>query len=176
MPSSQLTLSDVEQLQAIEAITRIKSKYANSIDHRRWDEFESLFAPDAQMDESDFPTARKPGSNEPASKAAFEYLEAVARQGAVWPVVGRAAIRATVSSTREDHGMVHHIFNPDIELTSDTTATAVFRYESHHWLPTGEPVAYMHNFGTYHESYVRLDDGRWYIKTLRLARLRVECS
>ena len=71
--------------------------------------------------------------------------------------------------------MVHHLFNPEVDLTSDTTATAVFRFESHHWLPDGEPVHYMHNFGSYHETFVRLEDGRWYIRTLELTRLRVEC-
>lgn len=176
MISPGLTLTVAEQVQAVQAITRVKSRYAFNIDHRNWDDFASLFAPDALLDESDFPTARKPGTNEPASSKAFEYLESIASSGTVWPVQGREAIRASVSGVRPDHTMVHHVFNPDIELTSDTTATAVFRFESHHWFPVGDPVGYMHNFGSYHETYVRLDDGNWYIKTLRLARLRVECS
>jgi hypothetical protein len=174
--NSELTLSAVEQVQAVEAIIRVKSRYAYTIDHGDWDGFVSLFAPDAQLDESDFPLARKPGTNEPASSVAFEYLQAMATAGTEWPIVGPEAIRASVSKTRPGHVMVHHICNPDIELTSDSTATAVFRFESHHWLPVGEPVAYMHNFGSYHETYCRLDDGQWYIKTVKLARLRVECS
>ena len=173
--STELTLSVAEQLLAIEEIRRLKSKYAYSADHHEWDDFASTFAPDASFDERDFPAARQPGTKEPVPAAIAAYLEAHA-SGTEWPVVGRDAIRAQVSSARPDHTMAHHLFNPDIELTSDTTATAVFRFESHHWLPEGEPVRYMHNFGSYHETFVRLEDDHWYIKTLELKRMRVECS
>ena len=172
--STQLTLSAVEQLLAIEEIKRVQYKYAYSADHHNWDDFASVFAPDALFDEHDFPIARKPGTNEPVSSATSAYLEAKA-SGTEWPVIGRDAIRAQVANTRADHTMVHHLFNPEVDLTSDTTATAVFRFESHHWLPEGEPVHYMHNFGGYHETFARLEDGHWYIKTLELSRMRVEC-
>jgi len=174
--STQLTLSAVEQLLAIEEIRRVKSRYAYSADHHNWDDFASTFAPDASFDEHDFPAPRRPGTNEPVSKTMAAYLEAKASTGTQWPVIGRDAIRAQVANTRLDHTMVHHVLAPDIDLTSDTTATAVFRFESHHWLPEGEPVQYMHNFGSYHETFVRLEDGHWYIKTLELTRMRVECS
>ena len=173
--STQPALSTVERLLAIEEIKRVQYKYAYSADHHNWDDFASSFAPDAVFDEHDFPIARKPGTNEPVPSAISAYLEAKA-SGTEWPVIGRDAIRAQVASTRIDHTMVHHLFNPEVDLTSDTTATAVFRFESHHWLPEGEPVHYMHNFGSYHETFVRLEDGRWYIRTLELTRLRVECS
>lgn len=173
--STQLTLSPVEQLRAIEEIRRVQSRYAYSADHHRWEDFASTFAPDAVFDESDFPIARIPGTNERVPSAIAEWLDAKA-SGTEWPVIGREAIHSQVANTSADHMMVHHLFNPEVDLTSDTTAAAVFRFESHHWLPEGEPVRYMHNFGSYHETFVRLEDGRWYIKTLELSRLRVECS
>jgi hypothetical protein len=175
--STQLTLSAVEQLLAIEEIRRVKSRYAYSADHHNWDDFASTFAPDASFDEHDFPIACKPGTNEPVSKTMAAYLEAKASTGTQWPVIGRDAIRAQVSNgVGVGHTMVHHVFAPEVDLTSDTTADAVFRFESHHWFKEGEPVQYMHNFGSYHESFVRLHDDRWYIKEFRLNRMRVECS
>lgn len=173
--SIQLSMSTIDQLSAVEQIKRVKNKYALTADYHNWDDFASVFAPDAVFDESDFPTPRQPFTNEPASSAMVEYLESKASSNSKWPIIGREAIRAQHIKVPIDHQMVHHLLNPDIALTSDTTATAVFRFESHHWLPEGGPVQYMHNFGSYHETYVRLEDGQWYIKTLRLERRRVEC-
>ena len=130
-PSSPL--SAVEQLLAIEEIKRVQYKYAYSADHHNWDDFASVFAAGRVIQRHDFPIARKPGTNEPVSSATSAYLEAKA-SGTEWPVIGRDAIRAQVANTRADHTMVHHLFNPEVDLTSDTTATAVFRFESHHWL------------------------------------------
>lgn len=89
--------------------------------------------------------------------------------------MGGDAIREKHIGISADRKMIHHLANPIIELTSDSTATAIHRYESHQWFPAGEPVQYMHNFGVYHETYIRLDDGQWYIQTMKLERLRVEC-
>jgi len=167
-------MSAADQLLAIEAIKRVKNKYAYAADHHRWDDFVSVFAHDAVFDESDFPAARQPSTNERVSDTISSYLAAMA-SGVEWPIVGREAIYAQHVDLPADHTMVHHLLNPDVDLTSDTTATALFRFESHHWFPEGLPVQYMHNFGAYHETYVRLDDGHWYIQTLKLERRRVEC-
>ena len=40
------------------------------------------------------------------------------------------------------------------------------------WLPDG-PVAQMHGWGHYHETYTR-HDGRWHIQTLKITRIRLE--
>lgn len=164
-------MSLTEQLFAIEQIKKVKSKYAFSADQKEWDDFASVFAPDAMFDESHFPGVLKPFTKEPASSTISARIEQYSA-AIEWPIVGRDAIR---DQPRASHAMIHHILDPSIELTSDSTATARFRYESHHWFPEGGPMQYMHNFGYYHETYVLLDDGRWYIKTLRLERLRVEC-
>ena len=173
--SVQLSMSKIDQLVAVEEIKGVKNKYALSADQHAWDDFASVFAPDAIFDESNFPTPQKPFTNEPAPGPLVAYLESKASSGVNWPLIGREAIRAQHLGIPIEHNMVHHLLNPDVVLTSDTTADAVFRFESHHWLPAGGPVRYMHNFGSYHETYVRLDDGRWYIKTLRRERRRVEC-
>lgn len=172
--STDVSLSGADELLAIEAIKRVKNKYAYSADRHDWEQFASVFTPDAVFDESDFPTPLKPFTKEPVSDDIVAYLESFA-SGIEWPLVGRGAILAQHDGVSPDHVMAHHLLNPDIDVTSATTAEAMFRFESHHWFPQGGPVQYMHNFGAYHETYVKLDDGRWYIKSLRLERRRVEC-
>ena len=167
-------LSSTDRLLAIEAIKQVKSRYANSADQHDWEQFASVFTPDAVFDESDFPKPLKPFTNERVPEAVSSYLESMG-SGVEWPIIGREAILAQHVGLRRDHAMIHHLLNPDIDVTSESTAVATFRFESHHWFPGGGPVQYMHNFGAYHETYVRLDDGRWYIKTMKLERRRVEC-
>lgn len=171
----QLSLSIAEQLLAVEEIKRVKSTYAYAADRHDWDHFVSLFAPDAVMDESDFPGAFKPFSNEPVEKAKAEYL-AQFSSGTEWPIIGRESIREQHIGVPADYQMVHHLSNPIIELTSDSTATAIHRYESFHTVPKGQPIQFLHILGVYHETYVRLEDGHWYIQSMRLERLRIECQ
>src|SRR4051794_25727675 len=173
--STAASLSAAEELLAIEAIKRVKSRYASSADRHDWEQFVSVFAPDAVFDESDFPAPLRPFSQERASDDILSYLESFSSSGVEWPLIGRDAILAQHVGVSPEHMMAHHLLNPEIDVTSETTAAATFRFESHHWFPPGGPVQYMHNFGAYHETYVKLDDGRWYIKTLKLERRRVEC-
>jgi len=171
----QLSLSTAEQLLAIEEIKRVKSAYALAADRHNWDDFVSLFAPDAAMDESDFPRAFKPFTNEWVSEEIAEYLEQFS-SGTDWPIIGREAILNQHTGVPADYQMVHHLANPIIELTSDSTATAIHRYESFHTVPNGQPVQFLHILGIYDETYVRLEDGRWYIQSMKLERLRIECQ
>lgn len=163
-----------DELLAIEAIKRVKSRYAYSADCHDWEQFVSVFTPDAVFDESDFPAPRRPFSQERVPDDIVSYLESFS-SAVEWPLIGRDAILAQHLRVPPQHMMAHHLLNPEVDLTSETTAAAMFRFESHHWFPQGGPVQYMHNFGAYHETYVKLDDGRWYIKTLKLERWRVEC-
>lgn len=174
MTSSQITMSITEQLYAIEQIKQVKSKYAYSADRHNWDDFASVFAPDAVFDESDFPTPLQPYTKDPVSSKISDFFKQSAGK-VEWPLIGREAIHAEHAGLSGDHVMVHHVIDPYIVLTSDTSATARFRFESYHWFPMGLPVKYMHNIGVYHETYVRLEDGNWYIQTFRLERQRVEC-
>ena len=174
MTSTDASSSAAVELLAIEAIKRVKSRYASSADRHDWEQFASVFTLDAVFDESDFPTPMRPFTQERVSDDIVSYLEAFA-SGVEWPLIGRDAILAQHAGVSPDHMMVHHLLNPEIDVTSETSAAAMFRFESHHWFPQGGPVQYMHNFGAYHETYVKLDDGRWYIETLKLERRRVEC-
>lgn len=161
-------------LEAVAAIERVKRTYANSADRHDWEQFAAVFTADAIFDESDFPVPRKPYTQDAADAEIVSYMQSFA-SGVEWPLVGRDAILAQHVGVSPDHMMVHHLLNPEIDVTSESTADAMFRFESHHWFPPGGPVQYMHNFGAYHETYVKLEDGRWYIASLRLERRRVEC-
>ena len=61
---------------------------------------------------------------------------------------------------------------PEISFTSPTTAQGIWAMEDILQDPvTGINV--VHGFGHYHETYQRID-GKWYIKTLQLTRLRAD--
>ena len=65
----------------------------------------------------------------------------------------------------------HHGFMPEIEITGDNTAKAIWPMADELRFPQG-PIAEMTGYGHYHETYQRTD-GTWRIKTMRLTRLRV---
>jgi hypothetical protein len=70
---------------------------------------------------------------------------------------------------------VHHGHMPEIEITSDDTATGIWAMEDKLRWPEGSPIGWMHGYGHYHETYERVD-GAWRIKTLTLTRLRIDAG
>jgi hypothetical protein len=59
---------------------------------------------------------------------------------------------------------------PEIELTSDTTATGVWSFEDYNLWEDGTQN---HGYGHYLETYEK-SGGRWRIKTMRLSYLRID--
>ena len=57
---------------------------------------------------------------------------------------------------------VHHGHMPEIEITSPTTATGIWSMEDMLRWPEGSPIAAMHGYGHYHETYEKID-GQWRI-------------
>ena len=69
---------------------------------------------------------------------------------------------------------VHHGHMPEIELTSDTTASGVWSMEDKlRWTGRDGVPHRLHGYGHYHETYVRTDGG-WLISSTRLTRLRLD--
>ena len=134
----------IERLEAIEAIKRLKARYFRCLDTKDWDGFAAVFAPDLVADVS-------------------------ADSGRV--VEGADEFVASVRKAVGDVETVHHGHMPEIEITSDTTASGIWAMEDLLRFPDGAPVATLHGFGHYEETY-RLVDGEWKIATLRLTRLR----
>ena len=144
-------LSDLERLLAIEEIGRLKASYFRCLDTKNWACIETLFAPGAEV------AYNTEGSGAPATPEN--------------PVIGPAAIAAFIQRAVEHLVTIHHGHMPEIEITSPTTATGIWAMEDILQAPGGENL--VQGWGHYHETYERID-GRWYIKTLRLTRLRVD--
>lgn len=70
---------------------------------------------------------------------------------------------------------MHHGHCPEIEITSDRTATGIWAMEDMlRWGPeSNTPGQALHGFGHYHETYSKVN-GRWIIQTMKLTRLRVD--
>ena len=136
----------------VEAIKNLKARYYRCMDTKQWDGWNEVFAVDATLD-----------TREEAPDLDI--------------VVGRENIIAFVSGVLEGVTTCHHGHMPEIELTSETTATGIWAMEDHLWVSEGNPLPYrsLHGFGHYHETYEKVD-GRWYIKTLKLTRIRVDAE
>jgi hypothetical protein len=143
-------MTESEQLLAIEEIKRVKARYFRCMDTKDWPGFEAVFAPDATVDYT------PPGGNT-----------------AEWSFSGRANIVTFVRKTVEPAITVHHGHMAEVEVTSATTARAIFAMEDLIWWPEGSRRRTLHGWGHYQENYEKID-GRWLIKTLRLTRLRVD--
>ncbi len=81
---------------------------------------------------------------------------------------GRDEIVAKVSHVLRDAVTVHHGHMPEIEIHGDT-ASGVWAMDDF----VEMPQLVLHGWGHYHEEYAR-EDGRWRIRSSRLARLRLD--
>jgi SnoaL-like domain len=139
-----------DEAAAIEDIKRLKARYYRSMDTKQWDGWNDVFAPDATLD-----------TTEEAAHLSI--------------VEGREQIITFVSGQLVGVTTCHHGHMPEIELTSPSTANGIWAMEDHLWVNEGSelPFRHMHGYGHYHETYEKIGD-RWYIKTLKLTRLRID--
>ncbi len=140
-----------EQLLAIEEIKQLKARYFRSMDTKDWEGFAGVFAPNAVLD-----VTGESGADEGIVRGNELIAEYV--RGHVDPVT-----------------TVHHGHMPEIEITSSTEATGIWSMEDMLRWPEGSPIASMHGYGHYHETYEKID-GRWRIASCKLTRLRVDAS
>ncbi|MEE9285019.1 MAG: nuclear transport factor 2 family protein [Dehalococcoidia bacterium] len=124
----------------LEAIKQLKARYFRFLDAKEWERFGAVFSDDAVIlpPDGDAPVAR-----------------------------GRQEIVARVRGVVEGAVTVHHGHMPEIQFTSDTTATGVWSmfdlvdYGDRGW----------RGYGHYEEEYVK-EAGAWKIRSFRLTRLR----
>ncbi|MFI5047205.1 MAG: nuclear transport factor 2 family protein [Acidimicrobiia bacterium] len=137
----------MEWLVACEEIRRLKARYFRAVDTKSWDLLAEVFAPDAVS-----------GPNE---------------RGDV--TVGIEAITERLRNALGEVQTVHQGHSPEVELTSPTTADAVWAQEDHLWgFPAGS-TGRVHGYGHYYDTYVKLDGG-WRIASTRLVRIRVDVT
>jgi hypothetical protein len=143
-------MTDLERLLAIEAIKQVKAKYFYGLDHRDWQLWrDEVWAPDGRLEVPEVDMIVQP-------------LDKVIE----W-----------VAASTGDQVSVHHGHTPIIEFEADDRAKVIWAMEDRLYRtkehPLGDGSTYLHGFGHYHETYVRLDRG-WRIQASRLTRLRVE--
>jgi len=147
-------LSDLERLVALECIRRLKAGYFRCIDTKDWKGFAACFAPDAVMDVSGEP------------ERLIKDERGIYRGAAAIAAWGERAAAGIVTR--------HHILMPEIDITSGSTASAIWAIEDRFWWPAGAgPHRTLHGWGYEYETYARLDGG-WKIKSSRFQRLRTE--
>lgn len=152
-------MDDVKKLMAIEEIRNLKARYFRLQDNKLWDEYRELFLDDSVFDATEALVDPVDGEPHPAQASA--------------PVIGRDAIVAYVSSGLNAHvRSFHEGFMSEVEILWDDSARAIWPMEDRVWFTPGR---LMHGFGYYHETYRRVD-GRWYIQTLKITRIKVEMT
>lgn len=127
----------------VEAIKQLKARYFRLMDTKDWDGFRACFTDDVVVDVS------------ADGAGVFEGLD---------------AFLDMLVPTMTNVVSAHHGHMPEIEITSDATATGIWAMEDN--LTFGENMS-LHGFGHYHETYRKVD-GAWKIASTRLTRLRVD--
>jgi len=140
----------VERLLAIEAIRQVKANYFYGLDNKDWDLWRrEVWAPDARLEVPEIDMVIGP----------------------------RDALIDWVKAQTADQTSVHHGHTPIFDFVSDSEAKVIWAMEDRLYRTAEHPlyadVHFLHGFGHYHETYVKLDIG-WRIRSTRLTRLRVE--
>lgn len=135
-------------LEDIEAIKQLKARYCRFLDTKDIDSWRALFAPDVVVH---LDMAVSTGGADPQTAPPLNGFDEF------FPVVwGGVEYAATV----------HHCHTPEIELTSGTTATAIWAMEDMLFFDNG---GQLHGAGHYNETYEKRD-GTWVITSLHLTR------
>ncbi|ABM13001.1 nuclear transport factor 2 family protein [Mycolicibacterium vanbaalenii] len=134
-------MDDAAALVEIEAIKQLKARYSRFLDTKDWDSWRSLFADDFHSDTA--------GAGGKVIDGADEFV-------------------AFTRRSLGDRATVHQVHAPEIELTSPTTATAVWALED---VVRLAPGVNLRGYGHYTESYAKVD-GYWLITASTLTRLR----
>jgi uncharacterized protein (TIGR02246 family) len=126
-----------------EAIRRLKARYFRTMDTKDWAGMREVFTDDVLMDTSE-------------------------SGGGV--VCGADAFMAFLRETLDGTVTVHHGHMPEIDLTSETTATGIWALNDIVIWPNGMRLD---GYGHYHDTYEK-SAGGWRIKSSKLTRLHAD--
>ena len=124
----------------VEEIWRLKARYFRTLDTRDWNGFRQVFTDDVIVDTTDDGGAR---------------------------VVGLEPFMAYLQQTLGGATTVHQGHTPEVDITSDTTATGIWAMSDIVIWTNG---IRLDGHGHYHEVYEKVR-GEWKIKSLKLTRL-----
>lgn len=131
-----------------EAIRRLKARYCRFLDTKDYEAWKALFAPDVVVKlDMAISTGGADGQTAPDLNGLDEFV----------PVVLGGVEHAQTK---------HHVHTPEIDLTSDTAASAIWAMEDLLLFPDGGELF---GAGHYHETYEKRDGG-WVITSLHLTR------
>lgn len=131
-----------------EAIRRLKARYCRFLDTKDYEAWKALFAPDVVVKlDMAISTGGADGQTAPDLNGLHEFV----------PVVLGGVEHAQTK---------HHVHTPEIDLTSDTTASAIWAMEDLLLFADGGELF---GAGHYHETYEKRDGG-WVITSLHLTR------
>lgn len=145
------------ELAAIEEIKQLKARYWRLIDTKDFDGLNEIFAPDAWFD---------------ARGALYDpvlgQMPGVPQRTEVWHT--REGIIANIAAGMGPGLQSAHMgHTPEIEITSETTATGIQPFNDRLSKPG---VMAFNGYGYYYETYEKIG-GKWMIKTSRIKRLWV---
>jgi hypothetical protein len=134
----------IRVLEDIEAIKKLKAKYFRYIDKKLWDDMEGLWTEDATADYG----------------MGIDLLQ------------GRGAI---VKFLKKNLGLdsmisVHQGHNPEIQITSDTTARGIWVLNDRLIIQT---ISTLSGWGYYDDEYTK-ENGEWKIKSTKITRILEE--
>ena len=139
-------MDELERLLAVEEIKRLKARYFRCVDTKDWNGLAEVFAVDGT-----FVTAGRPDLPLHGVDEIIGFL--------------RLALEHVVS--------IHHGHMPEIDITSPTTASAVWAMNDVlRWTQPSE-LSELRGWGHYAETYARID-GSWRITSSVLTKIRVD--
>lgn len=146
----------IAQIQAIEQIRQLKSRYFRFVDTKDWEGLATIFTEDAVLDTRGAGGVNQPGGDD----------EHVSR--------GRDTVVAYIRDGLQHACSVHHGHGHEIAIGGHGEAYGVIAMEDVvEWF---EPFqASLRGYGHYHETY-RIENGEWRIADCRLTRLRVDTN
>src|SRR3954451_17076298 len=133
----------MDDLADVEAIKQLKARYFRTMDTKDWAAMRQVFTDDVVMDTTESGGGLVTGAD--------EFMAFLAE------VLGEATT-------------VHQGHMPEIDLTSDTTATGIWALNDIVIWPNG---VRLDGHGHYHETYEKID-GEWKIKSSKLTRLHAD--
>ena len=135
-----------EQLVDIEQIKQLKARYFRFLDAKDWDSWKEIFTADCQ------------------------YRIELGRGDPDIVHHDREDFITQTSKALEGSRTTHHGHMPEIEITSPTTAQAIWAmFDYVTWGRDSD----LKGYGHYHETYEK-QNGHWRIKSLHLKRIRVD--
>jgi uncharacterized protein (TIGR02246 family) len=133
----------VSDLDEVEAIRRLKARYFRTMDTKDWDAMRQVFTDDVVID---------------TSEAGGDVVR------------GAAEFMAFLQGALDGAVTVHQGHMPEIDLTSETTATGIWALNDIVIWPNG---LRLDGYGHYSETYEKGADG-WRIKSSKLTRLHAD--